>query len=177
MARADLVHQKIEWRVVNFSELTAEVAHQLEPRAILKEQSIKLEIQDGVFTVGDLSLLRRMISILLDNAIKYTPKGGAINVSLFPIERKYELHVRDTGIGIPEESISKIFDRFYRVDQSRAENGDSNGLGLAIAKWVVEAHRSTIRVVSAPGKGSVFTVSIPQDLHAERAEGAFVPLS
>lgn len=176
IARADLVHQKIEWKPINLTELTTEVAQQLESRAILKTQSIKLDIQDGIFTVGDLSLLRRMVSILLDNAIKYTPKGGSINVSLHPVEEYFELRVRDTGIGIPEDAIPKIFDRFYRVDESRSENGESNGLGLAIAKWVVEAHRSKIDVVSTPGEGSVFTVSIPQAVHTESDQEAYAPL-
>lgn len=176
IARADLVHQKIEWKPINLTELTTEVAQQLESRAILKEQSIKLDVGDGIFTVGDLSLLRRMVSILLDNAIKYTPKGGSINVSLYPVEHNFELQVRDTGIGIPEDAIPKIFDRFYRVDESRSENGESNGLGLAIAKWVVEAHRSKIDVVSTPGKGSVFTVSIPQIVRTESCDEAYAPL-
>ena len=177
IARTDLVHQKIEWKPLNLTELVIEIAQQLEPRSIMKEQSIELQIQTGIVTVGDLSLLRRMVSILLDNAIKYTPQGGSITVSLFPDGDSFALRVSDTGIGIPQDAIPKIFNRFYRADQSRAESGESNGLGLAIAKWVVEAHSSTIDVISAPGKGSTFTVSIPQVVHTERPDEAYAPLS
>jgi two-component system heavy metal sensor histidine kinase CusS len=176
MARTDLVHQKIEWKILNLTELITEVAQQSEPRAIIKGQSIKRQVQDGIFTFGDLSLLRRMVSILVDNAIKYTPQGGSITVSLAQIEKNFELRVSDTGIGIPADAIPRIFDRFYRVDQARHESGGSNGLGLAIAKWVVEAHRSTIAVVSTPGKGSTFTVSIPEAIHAKTLTEAFAPL-
>jgi len=177
IARADLVHQKIEWKTINLTELITEIAQQFEPRAIVKGQSIQLQVEDGISTIGDLSLLRRMVSILLDNAIKYTPEAGSITISLIKIEGFFELRVSDTGIGIPEHALPRIFDRFYQVDQSRAENGESNGLGLAIAKWVVEAHRSKIDVISAPGQGSTFTVSIPQTILMEPSDAAYAPLS
>jgi two-component system, OmpR family, heavy metal sensor histidine kinase CusS len=177
IARADLVHQKIEWKSINLSDLVTEVSQQFQPRAILKEHSISLQVEDGIWTNGDLSLLRRMISILLDNAIKYTPEGGSITVSLARFHEVFHLRVSDTGIGIPEHAIPRIFDRFYRVEESRTENGESNGLGLAIAKWVVEAHRSTIDVISKPGKGSTFTVSIPQAIHMEMSDAAYAPLT
>jgi two-component system, OmpR family, heavy metal sensor histidine kinase CusS len=177
IARTDLVQQKIEWKPVDLTELVTEVAQQLEPRAILKGQSIELDIRNGIATVGDLSLLRRMVSILIDNAIKYTPYAGSITISLLLVGDSFELRVTDTGIGIPEEAIPKIFDRFYRVDQSRSATEESNGLGLAIAKWVVEAHYSSIEVVSTPGKGSTFTVRVPQFVHTERSYEAYVPIS
>lgn len=161
IARADLVDQKIEWRSVNLTEVVEEVSRQFEARAVLKEQTIDLHAESNVSIEGDLSLLRRMLSILLDNAIKYTPEKGFIRVSLTREENKAIIQVSDTGIGIPAHALPKIFDRFYRVDESRAGSGESSGLGLAIAKWVVEAHHAAIHVVSAPGKGSTFTVSIP----------------
>lgn len=177
IARADLVHQKIEWKTINLTELVTEVSQQFQPRAILKGQTITVQVQDGIWTNGDLSLLRRMVSILIDNAIKYTPEDGSITVSLTGLQEAFELRVSDTGIGIPEHAIPRIFDRFYRVEESRTENEESNGLGLAIAKWVVEAHRSTIDVVSKPGQGSTFTVSIPQLVQAEQTDDAYAPLS
>jgi heavy metal sensor kinase len=177
IARADLVHQKIEWKAINLTELIIEVARQFEPRALIKGQTIQLQVEDGISTTGDLSLLRRMVSILLDNAIKYTPEAGSITVSLFKTEGLFELRVSDTGIGIPEHALPRIFDRFYRVDRSRAENGESNGLGLAIAKWVVEAHRSKIDVISTLGQGSTFAVLIPQTVHVKSSDSAYAPLS
>jgi signal transduction histidine kinase len=110
---------------------------------------------------GDLSLLGRMVIILLDNAIKYTPEFGSILISLTTDGHIAQLTVSDTGIGIPAEALPKIFDRFYRVDQARSQVEGSSGLGFSIAKWVVEAHQSTISVDSTPGKGSTFTVSPP----------------
>jgi two-component system, OmpR family, heavy metal sensor histidine kinase CusS len=177
IARADLVHQKIEWKVINLTELVIEVSQQFQPRAVLKGQIISVQVQDGIWTNGDLSLLRRLVSILIDNAIKYTPVAGSIAVSLERCCGIFELRVCDTGIGIPEHAIPRIFDRFYRVEESRTENGESNGLGLAIAKWVVEAHRSRIDVASKPGKGSTFTVSIPQVAQEKQSETAYAPLS
>ncbi|WP_263353260.1 sensor histidine kinase [Acidicapsa acidisoli] len=177
IARADLVHQKIEWKAINLTDLVIEVSQQFQPRAIVKGQTITLQVEDEIWTNGDLSLLRRMTSILLDNAIKYTPESGIVTVSLARRQNSLELRVSDTGIGIPEHAIPRIFDRFYRVEESRTENEESNGLGLAIAKWVVEAHRSTIDVVSKPGQGSTFTVSIPQVAQTEHTDAAYAPLS
>lgn len=177
IARADMVHQKIEWKAINLTELITEVAQQFEPRAIIKGQSIRLQVQEGISTLGDLSLLRRMVSILLDNAIKYTPERGSITVSLQQAEAFVELRVRDTGIGIPEHALPRIFDRFYRVDEARMENDESNGLGLAIAKWVVDAHQSKIDVVSTPGQGSTFTVFIPQTVQTELSDVVYASLS
>jgi heavy metal sensor kinase len=177
IARTDLVHQKIEWKPINLTELVIEVSRQFQPRTVLKGQTITLQVQDGIWTNGDLSLLRRMVSILVDNAIKYTPEAGAITVSLARRHDAFELRVSDTGIGIPEHAMPRIFDRFYRVEESRTESEESNGLGLAIAKWVVEAHRSRIDVASKPGQGSTFTVSIPQVVQAKQSETAYAPLS
>jgi signal transduction histidine kinase len=177
IARTDLVHQKIEWKPINLTELVIEVSQQFQPRTVLKGQTITLQVQDGIWTNGDLSLLRRMVSILVDNAIKYTPEAGAITVSLARRHDAFELRVSDTGIGIPEHVMPRIFDRFYRVEESRTESEESNGLGLAIAKWVVEAHRSRIDVASKPGQGSTFTVSIPQVVQAKQSETAYAPLS
>jgi signal transduction histidine kinase len=128
-----------------------------------------------VWIRGDQSLLRRTIAILLDNAIKYTPEAGSIMISLTQKERLIELQVSDTGIGIPADALPKIFDRFYRVDDARNQNDGSSGLGLAIAKWVVEAHQSKIAVDSTPGVGSTFTVSIPATVMFDRPERAYIP--
>jgi two-component system heavy metal sensor histidine kinase CusS len=176
VARADLVHQKIEWKTINLTEVVTEVSQQFEARAVLKGQGIRLHVAENVRVTGDLSLLRRMLSILLDNAIKYTPESGSITVSVSKMGGFVEIQVSDTGIGIPEYALPKIFDRFYRVEGSRSESGESNGLGLSIAKWVVEAHRSTINVVSTPGRGSTFTVSIPHLVEPLLPDTVYVPV-
>ncbi|AEU37884.1 integral membrane sensor signal transduction histidine kinase [Granulicella mallensis MP5ACTX8] len=161
VARADMVHKNIEWKPVDISELVRQVCHHFEAKARLKGQLLTFNITEETWMLGDLSLLRRMVTILLDNATKYTPESGSILISLIKEHENIQLEVSDTGIGIPADALPKIFDRFYRVDESRSQDEGSSGLGLSIAKWVVEAHRSTISVDSTPGKGSTFTVFIP----------------
>lgn len=170
VARADLVNQNIEYQPVHVSQIAIEVCQHFEARARLKDQTFTSNIAADIWTLGDLSLLRRMVTILLDNAIKYTPESGSILISLTTDGHIVQLAVSDTGIGIPAEALPKIFNRFYRVDKARSQDEGSSGLGLAIAKWVIEAHRSTISVDSTPGMGTTFIVSIPvQDKYSNPA--------
>ena len=110
---------------------------------------------------GNRHSLEVMITNLLSNAIKYTDAGGSVKVEAMLQSNKVVIVVEDTGIGIPEENISHIFDRFYRVDQSRSRAQGGSGLGLAIVKAILDLHKSEIEVQSHPGKGSVFTVRLP----------------
>lgn len=160
-SRADIVKQKIEWKAVDLSSVTLDVCEHLRARADGKHLSLKTYICDDAWTAGDVFMIRRLITILLDNAIKYTPEGGVIAVSVQTTGDRIQLEVADTGIGIPADSIPRIFDRFYRVDNSRSREDGSSGLGLAIAKWIVEAHQATIDVAARVGHGSTFTVSMP----------------
>jgi two-component system, OmpR family, heavy metal sensor histidine kinase CusS len=160
-ARADIVQQNLELRPVNLPAVVQEVCEHLRARAETKLHALEYRLTGDAWTMGDSSMLRRMTTILVDNAIKYTPESGAIFVSLVVRGDRIELQVADTGIGIAPDDQSRVFDRFYRVDPSRNQDDGGTGLGLAIAKWIVEAHESTIRVVSAAGKGSTFTVSMP----------------
>ena len=161
VARADIVHQKIEFKPVDLTDLVREVCQHFDARARLKNQRLDSDVEAGICIRGDVSLLRRMLTILLDNAIKYTQESGVILVSLATSGGVISLKVADNGIGIAAEVLPKIFDRFYRVDESRNQDDGSSGLGLSIVKWVVEAHQSTIDVHSVPGEGSVFTVLMP----------------
>jgi heavy metal sensor kinase len=110
---------------------------------------------------GDADALRRLFLLLLDNAVKYTPAGGRIDVSVDVAGKMAIATVKDTGIGISQSDLRLIFDRFYRVDQARSREQGGTGLGLAIARWIVEAHGGTIAVESRLGEGSVFTVRLP----------------
>ena len=107
----------------------------------------------------DRDRVQQVATILLDNAVKYTPAGGTVTVAVRSHGRGVELAVADTGIGIPEEHVRHVFERFYRVDDARATAG--TGLGLAIARQIAERHGGTIAVVSAPGRGSTFTLHLP----------------
>jgi len=99
-------------------------------------------------------------SILLDNAVRYTPEGGNVTVGVREDGDRVALEVSDTGVGIPEDQLPLIFERFYRADPSRSDGG--TGLGLSIARQIAESHGSQIRVESTPGKGSTFTLLLPK---------------
>jgi signal transduction histidine kinase len=130
-----------------------------------KDIGLHLHTSSPLMVYGDEERLKQLLYILLDNAIKYTPDGGEVNLSLSieSHDKQPILHivVQDTGVGIPVEEQDRIFDRFYRVDKNRSRQMGGTGLGLAIAKWIVEAHHGTIQVFSTVGKGSTFTVIIP----------------
>ena len=110
----------------------------------------------------DRNRIRQVASILLDNAIKYTPEGGKVTVAVRETDGWAELEVSDTGVGIPEDQLPLVFERFYRADKARASSGA--GLGLAIARQVAEAHGGRIQVESTPGEGSTFTLLLPKKL-------------
>ena len=109
----------------------------------------------------DSDLIRQLLIILLDNAIKYTPEGGTVTVSAERVRDKLKLEVRDTGTGIPDADKGRVFERFYRSDKSRNSKTGGNGLGLEIAKWIVTQHHGTITVKDNHPKGTVFAVIIP----------------
>jgi two-component system heavy metal sensor histidine kinase CusS len=160
-SRADIVQQNVEWYAVELCAVVGEVCEVIRSKSEVKQQSLEYHLCKEAWTMGDVSMLRRLITILLDNAIKYTPEHGAIVVSIERNGDRVRLEVTDTGIGIPDEIHARIFDRFYRADASRNRDDGSTGLGLAIAKWIVEAHAATITVSSTVGRGSSFAVSLP----------------
>src|SRR5204862_3206588 len=109
-------------------------------------------------------------------ALRYTPAGGRVEVSLAAQEGSAVLTVRDTGVGIPDESLPRIFERFYRVDKARSRRNGGTGLGLAIVKSVAESHGGRVDAVSVVGQGSTFTVQLPLDVGAARPEPTEPPL-
>jgi heavy metal sensor kinase len=120
--------------------------------------------RDAVVLDVDPSRMRELILNLVENAVKYTPRGGTVKVELARANGRVHLSVADTGIGIAPGDLPHIFDRFWRADTARTRTGERSGtgLGLAICKWIAEAHGGTIEVTSRPGRGTVFTVSLPQ---------------
>ncbi|MCP5116998.1 MAG: HAMP domain-containing protein [bacterium] len=113
---------------------------------------------DAVTSNGNPDALRRLMVLLLDNAIKYTPAGGKISVSVANSSGEPAISVSDTGVGIPAEALPKIFERFFRADASRSRATGSFGLGLSVAKWIADRHHATIEVESAEGSGSIFRI-------------------
>ena len=117
---------------------------------------------------GNEDALRRLLILLLDNAIKYTPAGGKIMVSVTNGEKAPAISVSDTGVGIPAEALPQIFERFFRADASRTRATGSFGLGLSVAKWIADRHHATIEVESAEGSGSIFRIRFHNGILATR---------
>ena len=112
------------------------------------------------FVSGDIALIERVLENLIENAIKYTPEGGHIRLSLVLGPGHIAARVSDTGVGIPKDQIPHIFERFYRVEKSRGEGPEGTGLGLAIARRILELHGSAIAVESKPGAGTSFSFEL-----------------
>jgi len=126
-----------------------------------KEMTLEMDIEEIRFT-GDPAFLEKVWENLLSNALKYTEIGGAIEVVLTEQSNYVEILIQDNGIGIGEEELERIFDRFYRADDSRTQETGGTGLGLSIVQQVVKLHGGTIDVVSHKGLGTTFTVVFPK---------------
>src|SRR5262249_12383741 len=141
LSRADTGEAKLSVDAVDLPALAQEIAEQLGVLAEEKEQSIRLNVAGaGGRWTGDRVVLRQALLNLVDNAIKYTPNGGTIEIRVAELADRTIIDVTATGPGIPAELQSRIFDRFYRVDKARSRENGGTGLGLAIAKWAVEVN-------------------------------------
>ena len=163
LARADAGERPVERRRVFLDDLALDAASGA--RALATKRGVALEVgtfEEAVVT-GDPALLRQLLMIVLDNAVKFTPGGGRVRVSAAAPSGQAEVVVEDTGVGIPAEQLPHVFDRFYRGDPARARgNGaEGAGLGLAIARWIAEAHGARIDVTSEPGKGTRVAIRFP----------------
>jgi heavy metal sensor kinase len=122
---------------------------------------LSLDVTEEICLMGDELRLRQLFLNLVANAVNYTPKGGQVEIALAVVDGEVKVTVSDTGIGIPEEHLPHIFDRFYRVDKARNREDGGTGLGLAIVKSLAEAHGGRVEVTSTPGEGTSFTVFLP----------------
>lgn len=161
LAKADSGNVKLDRKPTHLDSLVSEIKEDAEILAEQKKISVSLSRLDETTVLGDAVRLRQLMLNLVDNAIKYTPEGGKVTLSLLSANGHANFTVEDTGIGIPEEDLKKIFDRFYRVDKSRSRLPDGLGLGLAISKWVAEAHGGRLIAESKVGSGSKFSVILP----------------
>ena len=118
---------------------------------------------EGITLLGNEELLRRMLSVLCDNAIKYNKPGGTVTVSVFSREGKAVLEVRDTGIGIPQEELGRVFERFYRVDKSHSKELGGTGLGLSIVKHGAAFLEAALEIESQEGMGTAIRVVFQQE--------------
>jgi heavy metal sensor kinase len=146
---------------VDISALVEEACDLFRPVAEDKGLVIKTKVPSQLLVSADKSKLQRVVTNLLDNAIKYTTSGGVVTVSVDLGEKGAIISFHDTGMGMAADDIPRIFDRFYRADKSRSEPGA--GLGLSLVLAIVQAHRGDIQVKSAPGTGSTFTIVLPRE--------------
>jgi len=150
-------------------ELMQDVMMKFRPQALEKHITLRGKFpRDLPPAYGDIGMIERALSNLVDNALRYTPKGGRVQISLRRQPEAIQVRVEDNGIGIPGADLPHIFDRFYRVEKSRSRVSGGSGIGLAIAKRILEAHRQPISVHSTPGAGTVFRFSIPYASPAEK---------
>lgn len=177
LARSDSLPVTLPRALVNLTALLKEVCDMTQP--IVKQHGLRLlacQDHDPVMVLGDASALKRLIWILLDNALKYSKPDGTISVRISTVSGQAKIAIHDTGIGISPADLPFVFDRFYRADPSRGLV-EGNGLGLAIAKWIADTHQAELSVTSEVGKGTCFTISFPE-LHISKAEDSVrdVPL-
>jgi len=143
---------------IDLTALVRKACELFEPAAEDKGVNLACSVPNGSRLVGDTRMIQRMLSNLLDNAIKYTPSGGSVSIFLLENDGQVAVSIRDTGIGLLPSDLPRIFERFYRCDQSRSQAGI--GLGLSLARAVARAHGGDITVVSTPNQGSTFTVTL-----------------
>jgi heavy metal sensor kinase len=161
LARADAGQEFMRRAPFAFDAALADMIDLFSPAAEERDVTLTLAGCDEVRIDGDGGRLRQMIGNLLDNAIKFTPPGGLVRVSLVASNGAAELTVRDTGVGIAAEDLPRVLDRFYRADRARSRENGGAGLGLSICRTIVEAHGGTIRVASKPGDGTTVRVTLP----------------
>jgi heavy metal sensor kinase len=162
LARADANSSDVVWEVVDLADVIENVFEKVRPLAVERQLALVLShrTNSGVSVMGDFPSLRRLFWILLDNALKYTPAPGRIEVTLNASATEATVLVSDSGIGIAKSDLPYIFDRFYRADPSRSQV-EGSGLGLAIAKLIAEMHTGNLSAVSEENKGTTFRIVLP----------------
>ncbi|MED3687634.1 ATP-binding protein [Peribacillus butanolivorans] len=133
----------------------------------LKEKEVSLEIKassEPVFIEGESDRIKQVFINLITNALTYTPNGGWVTVNVTENEQTVDIVVQDSGIGIEEKELPRIFERFYRIDKARSRDSGGTGIGLAIVKHIIEVHKGKIKVESTPGSGTTFTVTLNKSL-------------
>lgn len=151
--------QALERTPVDIAEVVSRVVERA--RLLFPDHQIDVRSLETALVIGDADRLHQAIFNLVENAARYTPTGGTIEVSLARERGEIRIDVSDTGVGIAPEHQARVFERFYRVDSARSRRSGGSGLGLAIVKYVVEAHGGTVTLASQPGRGAQFTIRLP----------------
>ncbi len=168
-----LESQQVEPEQEPFSlpELVQDIVVQYRPQAENSNIRLRTDIPDRrIQVVADIGLIERVLTNLLDNALHYTPEGGCVRLCLTRRDERIRLSVEDTGPGIPDEDLPRIFERFYRVDKSRDRQRGGVGLGLAIAHTIIDMHDQTLHVSSTVGEGTIFSFHLPEWRPADESQ-------
>lgn len=152
-------HRKKE--IVNVKQTVKEVFYMLNQKIKVKDITVVIDVKEDLQLTINPDEFKQIIINLLSNAVLYTPEEGKIILRAERSDENLQLSIKDTGIGIPQNQIDRIFERFYRVDKGRSRNLGGTGLGLSIVKWIVDNHNGQIKVNSVLGKGTCFTIELP----------------
>ena len=161
LARGDSGGQKLQMNEFSLNELLEEVYK--ESRLISQIHDLHCDVAEEITLTADRKMIKQVLRALIDNSLKFTPPDGTITVRAGKRNDAVHIAVADTGIGIPEDEVNNIFNRFYRVDKARSKESGGSGLGLSIVKWIVDAHGGSIRAESTIGKGTAITIMLPQN--------------
>ena len=162
LARADTGSETLNFNRTDIGDIAREVSTQAQTLSDAKQLHWSVAIPDAAIWVrGDANALRRLLLILVDNAVKYTPPAGSISLALQRNGSHAEIRVRNNGIGISADDLPHIFDRFYRADKARSRELGGTGLGLSIGRWIANAHGGDIQVETSTPNGTTFVVRLP----------------
>lgn len=177
ISRAETGQVKINFEPLNLSATIKDIAEDMQ--ILAEEKGIKLDsiIEDHIVIMADYVRIHQTLINVIDNSIKYNRPNGSVLVRMQTDGDFAVIRISDTGVGIPDDSLEHIFDRFFRVDKARSRDVDGTGLGLAIVKWIVESHHGLIDVESQLGKGTMFTIRFPLAHKMSEAEGTHRLLS
>src|SRR6266513_1061740 len=160
LARADAGERPVKHEVLYLDDAAAGAVEAARTLAEHKRVALEVGTFEEARITGDPALVRELLLIVLDNAIKFTPAGGRVRLDVSVQDGRAALVVTDTGIGIPADQLPHVFERFYRGDAARSQAGGA-GLGLAIARWIAEVHGARIDIASEPGVGTRVTLGLP----------------
>ena len=161
LSRLDAGEAKFRSDRIDLTDLVRTTVEQMQLLTVDKDIRLNIRADDSVTVQGDAARLKQLLVALLDNAVKYTPAGGAILLTVNAEDNRAHLRVRDSGIGISAEDLPHVFERFFRADKARSRGIDGAGLGLPIVRSICEAHGGTVEVTSVEGQGTTCDIHLP----------------
>jgi signal transduction histidine kinase len=170
LSRLESGEVPFQQEVVGIAPLVERVISEITIGRAISDIRLEAEVGEGLVAEADPERIHQVLFNLVDNAVRFTPPGGEIRVTARRTDGRVEISVADTGVGIAAEHLPRVFERFYRVDASRSRDDGGTGIGLAIARSIVEGHGGRIVARSDPGRGSTFTFDLPAAVPAVAAE-------